>query len=193
MLKRIGINAEAAAAAQEAVRVRRRLVGAEPAIFELDLTSSLALSASILYALDRDEEAAAHWSEAADILRRHADNPAHDEDLADVLHLLALAHSAVHRHRDAIGAMNESIEHRRLLNSEPAADQEAALAKALRQRSFDLSAIRRHDEAQTDIAEAVQIFRRLARTAPDRFQEEVDRCESQAVRQRVKNPGDVSG
>ncbi|MEG3632598.1 tetratricopeptide repeat protein [Micromonospora palythoicola] len=110
VLKRIGLNTEAAGAAQEAVQVWRRLVETEPAIHETNLADSLALSGTMLYMLDRDEEAAGHLTEAAGILRHHADDPDDAERLADILHDLGVAHSADHRHREAMG---ESIEYRR--------------------------------------------------------------------------------
>lgn len=187
VLEHMELNAEAASAAQEAVRVWRRLAEAEPTVHELGLANCVALSASILRSLERDEEAVAHWMEAADILRRRLDLPTVRGRLADVLHDLALVLSAVHQHGHAIDVMAESIEHRgHVLNHEHSAEQRATLACALRQRSFDLNAIRRYDEAQSDIAKAIEIFRVLASADPDRFEHEVARSEDQALRQRTE-------
>jgi tetratricopeptide (TPR) repeat protein len=186
VLSRLGRTAKAAKAARKAVRVRRRLVQAEPAIHDLELTDSLALSLALLYTLDLDEQAIEYGNEAAAILRRGTEDPVRCKGLADVMHKVALASSAIRRYREAIDAMSESITLRRTLDGEPEADRQTSLARALRQRSSDLNAIGRHDEARSDIEEAAQIFRRLADVDPDRFQPEVARCESQATRQRAK-------
>jgi hypothetical protein len=46
------------------------------------------------YVLHRNDDAAARWTEAAEIYRRHVDDLAYREHLANALHDLALAHSA---------------------------------------------------------------------------------------------------
>jgi tetratricopeptide (TPR) repeat protein len=179
--------AEAVDAARDAVQVRRRLVAAEPATHETDLALTLSLLGSLLYVLDRADEASVCLLEAAEMLRPHTDDPAQREQFADVLHKLGLAYSDLHRHAEAIDVLGESIEHqRRLLDRRQDVDHEASLAGSLRQRSFDSSAISRHHEAQTDIDEAVRIYRGLASAHPDRFLEELTHTEAQAVRQQAK-------
>jgi tetratricopeptide (TPR) repeat protein len=124
MLSDLGRREEALAATTEAVEIRRRLAGVNPAAFDPDLASALNNRGAMLSNLGRREEALAATTEAVEIRRRLAGvNPAaFDPDLASALNNLGAMLSDLGRREEALAATTEAVDvSRRLAGVNPAA------------------------------------------------------------------------
>jgi len=181
MLQRLGRAADAVPSAAEAVTLRQAQQDAGRAYRRID---SVGLLAELLYRCDRHEEAAEKWSEAVALLRGQADDPARHRLLATDLHNLGAALGSAHRHEAAITALDESIGYRRALADREPDEHLPTLARALRVRSHDHSAIRQFEQARRDIEESITIYERLAATDPGRFAKEVAGSKRQALQQQ---------
>jgi tetratricopeptide (TPR) repeat protein len=108
-LAHAGQREQALEATTEAVEIRRRLAGVNPAAFDPDLASALNNLGMMLSDLGRREEALAATTEAVEIRRRLAGvNPAAFEpDLATALNNLGNGLSDLGRREEALAASTE--------------------------------------------------------------------------------------
>ncbi|MFB8168973.1 tetratricopeptide repeat protein [Kitasatospora purpeofusca] len=166
---RLGRRAEALAAAEEAVRIRRMLAGTDPVAWAADLAHALNNLSVELGEVGRREEALTVIEEAVGIRRvlAGADPGAHLRGLAMSLGNLALRLGELGRPEEELAAAEEALGIRRgLAAAEPEA-RPADLAAALERLFGSLREVGRRAEALEAIQEAVRHHRTLADGLPD--------------------------
>ncbi len=170
-LAALGRRAEALAATQEAVEIRRALARANPQAFRPDLAGSLNNLGIRLSDLGRREEALAATQEAAALYRQLA--AAHPQafrsDLAGSLANLGNRLSEVGRREEALAATQEAADLYRALARENPQAFRPYLAASLNNLGRDLSALGQREEALAATQEAADLYRALARENPQAF------------------------
>ncbi|MFJ1871090.1 tetratricopeptide repeat protein [Streptomyces chartreusis] len=163
-----GLNDQALAAAQEAVRIQRPLAKTNPAAYEPNFASTLSGLGASLGKLGRWEEALAADQEAVEVWRHLAKaNPAaHEPDLATTLNNLSVDLSELGRRKESLVASREAVRlYRRLAKADPAA-HEPGLAISLSTLGRMWSEARRPKKALAATRKAMGINRRLAKANP---------------------------
>jgi tetratricopeptide (TPR) repeat protein len=170
-LSALGRREEALAATQEAVKIRRTLVGAHPEAFTPDLAISLNNLAIRLSALGRREEALSAAQEAGNLYRALAGArlDALTPDVVRLLTNLAAMLSALGQHEEALAAAQEAADlYRALAAARPEAFT-PDLARSLTNLAAMLSALGRREEALAAAQEAAALYRALAEARPETF------------------------
>ena len=170
-LSALGRWAEALAAAQEAVALRRALARANPNAFNPDLAMSLNNLANLLSELGRRAEALAPAQEAVALRRAlaRANPDAFNPGLARSLNTLANRLSELGRRAEALEPAQEAVALRRALARANPDAFNPDLARSLNNLAIRLSELDRRAEALKPAQEAVGLFRALARANPDAF------------------------
>ncbi|MFF7454428.1 tetratricopeptide repeat protein [Kitasatospora sp. NPDC008115] len=171
----VGRRAEALAAAEEALALRRRLAAEDPALHEPDLATSLANLGVRRWELGLHAEALVAAEEAVGLRRglAYEDPAAHEPGLATSLAYLGNHLTEVGRHAEALTATEEAVGIRRRIAPENPAAYEPDLARSLSDLGNHLSVIGRHAEALAAEEEAVGIRRRLAADNPAAYEPEL--------------------
>ncbi|MFY1585413.1 tetratricopeptide repeat protein [Micromonospora sp. WMMD734] len=170
-LANAGQRQPALAAAEEAVRIYRRLAEANPDAYLPNLATSLNNLGVRLSQLGRREQALAPAEEAVRIYRRLAEaNPdAYLPNLAMSLNNLGVRLSQLGRREQALAPAEEAVRiYRRLAEANPDAYL-PNLATSLNNLGIRLSQLGRREQALTPTEEAVRIRRRLAEANPDAY------------------------
>lgn len=168
-LSRLERHAEALAAAEEAVNIRRALARTQPEAVTSDLAMALNILAICLSQLGRREPALAAITEAITIHRalEQGQSGAVTRNLAKGLHNLALMLSELGRPEEALAAAEEAVHrYRGLAKIRPDAF-ESALPMALNNLALRLSELGRREEALAVAEEAVDCGRALAQIRPE--------------------------
>lgn len=161
---------EAAAAAQEAVTRYRALATSEPDLFTADLAMSLMTLSSQFSAAGQTRKARETIEESVRLHRILTTRRpgAFEHELASSLNNLCLALNHEDRPQEALAAVDEAIGLHRRAVAGPAADRaRPALATALLNKVSCLTGTGRLEEAVPVAAQAVRLFRDLARREPD--------------------------
>ena len=167
----LGHREEALNAAEESLRIRRRL--ADPAAFEHQfpesvyvqhrLAESLTSVGNRLSAMGRHEQAVLAAAEGVQIRRRlaAAEPAAFEPNLAIELSNFGNQLAGLGRRQEALSAAEEAVQIRRRLAAANPAAFEDGLAGELNNLGLRLSDMGRRQEALSVAQEAVQVFRRL--------------------------------
>jgi tetratricopeptide (TPR) repeat protein len=156
-LGRLGRHKDALVAAQEAVRLHRRIARKSPAR-QRDLATSLTNLGVRLGAAGRRKKALAVTEEAVGLTRRlAADNPALKPELAMSLNNLGLYLREMGRLREALAVSEESVGIARGFAAEDPSLQ-LDLAMALDNLGTDLALLGRHQEALEAAQEAARMY-----------------------------------
>jgi tetratricopeptide (TPR) repeat protein len=167
-----GRREEALAAAENAVRLSRRLAEQHPAdVFLFDLAASLNNLVAVLGDLGRSEEALPRAEEAARICRQLAQQrpDAFLPFLAMSLGTLASTLIYLGRREEGLSLVEEAVRiYRQLAQQRPDAFV-PNLARSLNNLAAWLNEAGRREEALAGVEEAIRIYRRLAQQRPDAF------------------------
>ncbi|MFJ8662651.1 tetratricopeptide repeat protein [Streptomyces sp. NPDC093795] len=168
-LSTLGRWPEAAEATGEAVRIRLRLAGRDPAAHRPDLARSLINHANHLAAQGRRAEALDLSGQAVTVLRALArvNAAAHEPDLALALNSLGVDLVEAGRAPEAVDAMAEAVAIRRRLASGNLAAYSQGLAQSLSNLAHLLLDVGRPAEALAAAEEAVSFRERLYAERPD--------------------------
>jgi Tetratricopeptide repeat len=163
-----GQHESAIVAAEEATRIYRRLVKANPGPYLPDFAASLSDLGMILSRLGRLSDALAAAEEAAAIRRQLAqtDPASYLPNLATALNNLSNRLSALGRRREALAPADEAVSIRRRLAKADPSTYLPRLATALTNLGNRLSELGRYQDALAPAEEAVEIGRELAQANP---------------------------
>ena len=171
LLSQLGRPAEALAAEQEAVAIRRELAAADPDRYRPDLAQSLTGLGITFSELGRPAEALAAEQEAVAIRRElaAADPDRYRPYLAQSLSNLGASHSELGRPAEALAAEQEAVAIRRELAAADPDRYRPSLAQSLSNLGTWFSELGRPAEALPVTEQAVAIRQELAAANPDRY------------------------
>jgi len=173
LLGTLGRRQEALVFVKEAVEHYRKLAGAYPEVFRVDLALGLTDLGVVQGELGQREEALAAMQEAVAIRRGLAEESPEEflPILAVNLNGLAGAQSALGRREEALASMQEAVGHYRTLAKRRPESESflPELAASLNNLSSMQSALGRRAESQASIQEAVGHYRTLAKKHPEWF------------------------
>lgn len=170
-LSALGQHEQALKAAEEAVAIRRTLIGNQPEISLPDLAASLNNMSIILYKLGRKNEALDAAGESIDLHRNLSkDNPDNFlPKLATILNNMSVHLMSINKFSEAISNIKETIAIRRQLIERAPEAFLPDLGMAVGNFSTCLSAMGHKEEALEAAKECSEIFRALADKKPDSF------------------------
>jgi nucleoside phosphorylase len=171
LLGMLGRRQEALGFVKEAVEHYRKLAGAYPEVFRVDLALGLTDLGVVQGELGQREEALAAMQEAVEIRRKLAEESPREflPILAVNLNGLASAQSALGRREEALASMQEAVGHYRTLATKRPESFLPELAASLNNLSSMQSALGRKAESQSSIQEAVGHYRTLVTKHPESY------------------------
>lgn len=168
VLLNLDLPDEALPAAEEALRIARRLARDDPGEHEAGLLSTLLSYARVLHTLERHGESSHAMREAVRIARRrvHVDSAEHTNGLRSTLEAHVQLLSDQHRWEEALPAAEEAVQLARRLAHDDPDTHLASLAGNLSHLANVLLHLHRREEETSALEEAIPIRRRLAQDDP---------------------------
>ena len=160
---------------EKALSIYRRLVQANPQVYEFYVATTLNNLAILYSYTQRFSESESLFKDALEIRRRlaQANTLAFDSDVAKTLNNLAILYSYTQRFSESESLFKEALKIRRILAGALPGKYEPHVALALNNLALLYSDTQRFSESEEKYKEALAIRRRLALSNPQAYEPDV--------------------